>query len=77
MRVYAPTAAAKIQLNDHPLLQEATRLRFSPRGGAQAGHPFTGTWAVLVKTRRKSHRAPVPHPAAGFVTCSAGFLLNL
>ncbi len=77
MGVCAPTAAAKKRLNNHLLLQGASRLTFCLRGRAQAGRPFTGTCTVLAKTRRKSHRVPVPHLAAGFVTCSASFPLDL
>ena len=77
MGVCAPTAAAKKRLNNHLLLQGASRLTFCLRGRAHAGRPFTGTCTVLAKTRRKSHRVPVPHLAAGFVTCSASFPLDL
>ena len=37
----------------------------------------TGTCAVLAKTCGKTHRVPVPHLAAGFVACFAGFPLDL
>ena len=75
--VCMPTAAAKVWLNDHLLLQEASRLPFCPRGRAQVDGSVTGTCAVLAKTCCKSHRVPVPHPSAGLVACSANFPLDL
>ena len=68
--VCTPTAAAKRRLNDHPLLQEASRLPFRPRGRAQADGSVTGTCAVLAKTCRKTYRVPILCPAASVGACS-------
>ena len=74
--VCMPTAAAKVWLNDHLLLQEVSRLLSSSRGRAWVdASPLESTPDWRKRTVRRTH-IPVPHPSAGLVACSDGSPLN-
>ena len=76
-RFCAPTAAAQCQLNNLLLLQEATRLASSPRGGlGWTDPPLKRARDSRKQSVRRTH-GPMPHPPADFVGCSSGAPLNL
>ena len=70
-------AAAKGRLNNHLLLQEATRLTSSPRGGLRWTAPPPERARDCQNRAVKRARVPGLHPPARFVACSAGSPLNL